>query len=180
MYCKNCGSLIDSDASAKYCSECGFAFSTSPGSNDNFVNHSINCNSSPISSTEYRTSQLKGHVQIIGIFELIIGAFLLLGSFVLIGVRSLVLNNAHHIEGASISEINVGMSVLLILGLFLALFSLFVLLSGIGLLKNKKWSRVTSMIVGALAISSFPLGTIFGAFSLYYLSRPEMSAVLVN
>lgn len=180
MYCKNCGSLLDSDESSKFCSSCGFALSASSGETSKFVNKSTNYNSPSVATNKYHLSQLKGNLQIIGIFELIIGAFLLLGSLLMIGVRYFVINNVQNIDPSSIQDFNIGMQVLLAMGLFLLVVALFIFVSGIGLLQSKKWSRVTSMIVGALAIFSFPVGTIFGAFTLYYLSRPETSSVLVN
>lgn len=177
MYCKNCGSLLDQDSS-KFCSNCGFAISNGINEGISFVN---NKNTYPGSNVTRgpSVSQLKSYSQIIGIFELLIGAFMLFGAILLFLVRSYAIKNVSMMENST-RNFYLGMNILLVMGFVLVLFAIFVTASGIGLLQGKKWSKISSMIVGGLAIFSFPLGTLFGCFTLYYLSRPEISQVLVK
>jgi len=46
-------------------------------------------------------------------------------------------------------------------------------LAGYGLLKRLPWARILAMVLGALALLSFPLGTALGAYALWALTRPE-------
>lgn len=177
MFCKQCGSPIDLDNSAKFCSNCGFAFSNKFNGNISFVNDQNTYPGSYVKKGP-SISQLRSYTQIIGIFELVIGAFMLFGSMILFLVRSVAFRNVSSMN--TTSNFYAGMNVLLVLGIVLGLFALFVIISGIGLLQGKKWSKISSMIVGALAIFSFPLGTLFGCFTLYSLSRPEISQILVK
>jgi hypothetical protein len=42
-----------------------------------------------------------------------------------------------------------------------------------GLRQNKSWARLTSRAIGFLLLFGFPVGTLFGAMLLYYLSGKE-------
>ena len=95
-------------------------------------------------------------------------------------VRNFAMHNISATDIESVKDFNFGMNILLGIGILVMLLSIFVLASGIGLLKSKKWSKISSLIVGALSIFSFPLGTIFGVFTLYYLTKPEVSEILIN
>ncbi len=180
MYCKNCGSYLDPEDSANFCSNCGFDISNKTTDKVIFVNQGDSNNSAPVMKNGVSISQLKSYSQIIGVFEILIGAFLFFGSMLLFLIRSYAIKNVSMMEVRSVRSFYLSMNILVILGIFLVLFGIFVFISGIGLLKGKKWSKITSMIVGALSIFSFPLGTLFGVFTLYYLSNPEMSQVLTN
>ena len=180
MFCKNCGSQLDLDDSAQYCASCGYPINKMASSTKNFVKSPATTSYQPAMPKDYKISQLKGYIQIIAVFEVIIGAFLLIGSVILFAVRNYAIHNVSMQDVDSVKGFNFGMGLLLGLGLLLLLYAIFVLSSGIGLLKGKKWSRTSSLVVGGLSVFSFPLGTLFGCFTLYYLTRPEISDVLVN
>src|SRR5690606_25152308 len=46
-------------------------------------------------------------------------------------------------------------------------------LAGYGLLKRFARGRVLAMVLGALALLSFPIGTALGVYALWALTRPE-------
>jgi hypothetical protein len=57
--------------------------------------------------------------------------------------------------------------------LFLLAVSLPGLAAGIGLLRYKPWARVLTIVLSALNLLNFPLGTIVGAYGLYVMLSDE-------
>ncbi|HUF48695.1 MAG TPA: hypothetical protein VMM93_12840, partial [Vicinamibacterales bacterium] len=51
------------------------------------------------------------------------------------------------------------------------------LLCGWGLLKFGKWARVLAIILGAIALIEFPLGTLFGVYVLVVMFRKDGEAL---
>jgi hypothetical protein len=47
------------------------------------------------------------------------------------------------------------------------------LIAGWGLRRRAGWARVAAMVLGALSILSFPIGTLLGGYTLWALTRPE-------
>ena len=180
MYCKNCGSQLDSDDSAQFCSSCGYSLVKGNHGKPVYVNKPIEVTPSPSMTHASKIKDLKSYIQIIAVFELVIGALLLVGSFLILAVRRFAITNITLTDVESVNSFNFGMSLLLGMGILIFLYATFVLVSGIGLLKSKKWAKATSLVVGALSVFSFPLGTIFGVFTLYNLTQPETSEILIN
>ena len=60
-------------------------------------------------------------------------------------------------------------------GLFVAvlLISIPGLLAGIGMLKLQPWARITAIIVCALILIAFPLGTVVGGYGLWVMLSGE-------
>jgi hypothetical protein len=60
---------------------------------------------------------------------------------------------------------------------FLIVLSLPGIIAGLGLLKFRPWARILAIIVGALHLLSFPLGTALGVYTLVVLLHNEMPTV---
>jgi len=60
---------------------------------------------------------------------------------------------------------------------FLIVLSLPGIIAGLGLLKFRPWARILAIIVGALHLLSFPLGTALGVYTLVVLLNNEAPAV---
>lgn len=52
------------------------------------------------------------------------------------------------------------------------------LIGGFGLLKHQSWARVLVLILGVLALFSFPVGTALGIYTIWVLTRPEVNSLL--
>lgn len=48
------------------------------------------------------------------------------------------------------------------------------LIGGLALLSRRSWARVYAMVLAALLLFWFPLGTILGTYTLYVLLQPEI------
>jgi len=121
------------------------------------------------------------HVKIIAALFILVGAVLLLGAFftpLLLGVLATIVGASEDRDAA------VGAAVLGLTGV-VASVVLFVLavpyvVCGWGLLKLKNWARVVGIILSALALMSFPLGTIFGVYALVILFKKETEALFAT
>jgi hypothetical protein len=60
---------------------------------------------------------------------------------------------------------------------FLIVIALPGMIAGIGLLKMRPWARIVAIVVGALHILSFPLGTALGIYTLWVLLNAETEAL---
>jgi hypothetical protein len=49
-------------------------------------------------------------------------------------------------------------------------------LAGIGIRGHRKWGRILGIVMGALALTSFPIGTAIGIFALVVLLDKEVGA----
>lgn len=63
--------------------------------------------------------------------------------------------------------VNIAMVVLIVL-------SIPGIIAGIGLLKRKEWARILTLILSALDLFNFPLGTALGIYSIWALVQPEV------
>ena len=51
---------------------------------------------------------------------------------------------------------------------------------GIGLLKRKRWARILGIVLGAVALIRFPIGTAFGVYALVILFRKDTEALFTG
>jgi hypothetical protein len=111
-----------------------------------------------------RSEDISFHVKIVGwltvisnaIF-LVIGAFLL---FLLVGIGAASGDS----EAFGVLSV-VGTA----LGGFLALLGLPGVIAGIGLLNRAGWGRILALIIAALGLLNFPVGTALGAYTFWVL-----------
>jgi hypothetical protein len=52
------------------------------------------------------------------------------------------------------------------------------LIAGIALLKHKSWARIVAIILAILALTSFPIGTAAGVYTLWVLTHKETEQLL--
>jgi len=63
---------------------------------------------------------------------------------------------------------------------FLGLTSLPEIIAGFALLARKKWSRLVSLIVAALGLLKFPIGTLVGIYVIWVMLQDETIQYLNN
>jgi hypothetical protein len=59
--------------------------------------------------------------------------------------------------------------VALFVGALMALLALPGIIAGYGLLKRRSWGRVVGIVIAALNVVNFPVGTIIGLYALWVL-----------
>ena len=105
------------------------------------------------------------HVQLIGIFWIVLGSISFLAGFIIFGILLGIsffpdLGN----EAPAILRI-IGSSV----GLFLWILSVPKIICGIGLLKRCEWARILTLVIAFLGLFNIPLGTALGIYSFIIL-----------
>ncbi len=111
---------------------------------------------------------MEQHYKIVGVVQIIYGAF-----FVMLGlVIFLIVAGAGALSGDRTAIFVTGTVATIVGGLFV-IFSAPSIIAGIGVLKGRQWGRILTIVLSAIHLLNFPIGTIVGAYSLWaMLSEP--------
>lgn len=119
---------------------------------------------------------MEQHVKILGVLYIVLGALGILGALVILlvfgGVAGIVGVAAHEEPNARLAAPIVG-AVGIGVFLFLLVASLPGIIAGYGLLQLRPWARILAIILSALNLVNFPLGTLVGAYGLWILLSAE-------
>ncbi|MCS6845223.1 MAG: hypothetical protein NZ528_13025 [Caldilineales bacterium] len=122
---------------------------------------------------------LHSHVQIIGWLRIISAVF-----YGLLGVGIAAFLFVIGVYASSEAGDPTAFLALLIGAIVMALvllpWALLCLLAGVGLLRRRAWGRYLALVVGALDLFNFPLGTLLGVYSLYILLQKSADAYFVG
>lgn len=121
--------------------------------------------------TEQRNT-METHVQIVGILALVWGALAVAGGLLM----SLFTGAALFPMMGSVGSLEAGM--LSIMFLIMLLLAALAIATGVGLLKHHPWARTLGFVVAALSLFGFPVGTAFGIYAFWVLTRPETEDLL--
>jgi hypothetical protein len=66
------------------------------------------------------------------------------------------------------------------LGTFLLMLSLPGIIAGVGLLKYRQWARILTIVLSALNLMNFPIGTILGIYGLWVMLSDEGSRLFAQ
>jgi hypothetical protein len=121
---------------------------------------------------------MKAHLKAVGVIDLLTGVvFTVTGVLVSLGV----LVFGPWINGGALWQQEGGIVALAIMlavgGVFFAL-GIPSLIAGIGLLKQKGWAHTLAIILAILAVTSFPIGTAAGVYTLWVLTHRETEQLL--
>ncbi|MFQ5981568.1 MAG: hypothetical protein ACE5OZ_25775 [Candidatus Heimdallarchaeota archaeon] len=173
--CPNCGTPYFPED--EFCSSCGDPIPKFPPPQE------TKPRDSPI-ITNQRIEDLKGYVQMIGIVEIVFGALaLVLGIFSLVAavfVPLIMMDEDVAEEVGSETSLQTDNATLAIfVGVLIFVFAVLVILYGImavingkRLLEYQRSGRTGTMIIAAISLINFPIGTLFGAAALYVLTQP--------
>lgn len=112
---------------------------------------------------------MERHIKLVGALQI---AYSLLGI-----VMGIIVFTLFHLIGDFVDDheaefvLSIVANVLLIM---IAVLSIPGLLAGIGLLKEKEWARILTLIVSVFQLLSFPLGTALGVYSIWAMVQPEI------
>jgi hypothetical protein len=111
---------------------------------------------------------MENHIKAVGILSIGLSALaILIGGFVFFLLAGIGI--AVHEEEASIILPTIG----IVVGVFFLLISIPGIIGGLGVLKQKEWARILVLIISALHLLNFPIGTAIGAYSIWVLVQPE-------
>ncbi len=167
-YCPNCGALYFPED--QFCSKCG-ALVNSTSSTEEITQ------SKPKTLDSTRIQEYKSYIQIIGIVEIVFGVLgLVVGGFAIIlaGFFSSIIEG-DEVDTPNESEVADFVTAMIFLAaILIILFGIVAIISGKKLMEYQKSGRIGTMLIGALSLLNIPIGTIFGVFVLYILTRPEV------
>ncbi|MGH9831424.1 MAG: hypothetical protein ACREBD_31300 [Blastocatellia bacterium] len=116
---------------------------------------------------------MEKHIQILGIIYIALGALGILAALLLFIVV---------VSGGLLSGDRQAIAITTTTGTLIALFLLLIsvpgVIGGIGLLQRYWWARPLLIVIGALNLFSFPLGTAVGVYTLWALLKPETRELL--
>jgi hypothetical protein len=114
---------------------------------------------------------METHVKVLGVLFIVLSALGTLAAFVVFTLFSVA--GVATAAGASGGDAAVALPILGLAGTALASFLLILslpgLVAGIGLLKYKPWARILSIVLSALNLINFPIGTVVGVYGLWVL-----------
>ena len=115
------------------------------------------------------------HVKTVAILSIIFGALLAFLGLALFGLIA----GAGVVSGEQEALIVTGSVGMLVGGLFVTL-ALPAILGGVGLLKRRNWGRILILIVAALSLLNFPLGTAYGIYAFWVLLNDQTRPLFVQ
>lgn len=118
---------------------------------------------------------MKQHVSILGILYTVFGALGLLGAVLMLflfgGLAGIVSVAAKGDDAAIAAPILGVLAVVFFVALLV--FSIPGLVVGIGLLKLQPWARIGGLVLSAVNLFNFPIGTALGAYGLWVLMSKD-------
>lgn len=119
---------------------------------------------------------MEQHIKILGVLNIVWGAIGALGGIVILmifgGAYGIVETVVGHDPDAFIA-----LPIIAIIGgaisILLLLLSIPAIIIGIGLVMLKSWARILAIIISALHLLNFPIGTALGIYGLWVLLSQE-------
>ena len=129
---------------------------------------------------------LTTHRKIVGICHLVVGALSFLPTIVMTamfgGIYAIMeIGSRHATDAADAADVaeakaifGIGLGViLLIVMITTALVGVLSLAAGAGVLLRRRWGDLMAMVLGVLALFNVPVGTAFGAYTLWVLMKAD-------
>jgi hypothetical protein len=111
---------------------------------------------------------MRTHIKVVAIINIIFGALGVLG-----GLGVLLGGTFGSLMSGSFVGAIAGTAVSATIGIVLACLAGVRMLAGFGLMNGKSWARFTIIVVSALGLFNFWVGTVLGAYSLWVLLSTE-------
>jgi hypothetical protein len=181
--CPKCKNKIDPDSN--FCINCGFSINN----NNIFNKKTINENRFGANLiSDQLQNPTERNLQIIAVFEFIMGSFFFISAFVIIfasyyfnkAIQSNkeFLSNQFNIDFFSENN-NDFLEILFFIILFaFLLYGVLCVAFGLGLYYMKKWGKTGTMVISGIGMLIFPIGTLAGGLLIYYLTRKEIDSFL--
>ena len=125
---------------------------------------------------------METHVKVLGVANLAVGGCMLLAAVFLF----LTMGGVAGIVGATAEPQDAAIAIPILglagtaLAAFLTFFALPSLITGYGLLSFKPWARVVGIVLSAISLVNFPVGTALGAYGLWVLLNKETERLFNN
>lgn len=119
-------------------------------------------------------------IRLLGILNIVWGSFGIVAALIIMilfgGAVGIIGMASRHEPDAAIA-IPIVSLVGSVIWIILVITSLPALVTGIGLVRMTRWSRIAGIILSALHLFSFPIGTALGIFGLWVLLSGETASI---
>lgn len=124
---------------------------------------------------------MEQHIKVLGYLFIVFGILGLIGALVVFvvgaGAAATIGSQAGNDADAAGAALASGGCMTAIAAL-VGILSIPNFLAGWGLLNRKPWARILSIILGILALPSFPIGTAIGVYALWVMFNDETKRLL--
>jgi len=161
MYCPHCGKPVQ--VAQFYCPECGKALTGVPTAPESPAGAGSTLPLSAPPPAQSRPRDLAWHIRLLGIFWIIYGGLRI--------IPALFFMSLTHVGMPFLPWPVRGWlaPVLFPLGILFTATAVAGLIAGWGLFQREPWARVLALVLGALALIHFPIGTALGIYTLWVL-----------
>lgn len=111
---------------------------------------------------------MEKHINVVAILQIGLSIFNLILVILFYTIMSLIGGFINDPEGSVIIEL-----IAKVISIFLILISIPGILASIGIYKRKEWGRVLAILIGAVQLFCFPIGTAIGIYTIWALIQPE-------
>jgi hypothetical protein len=108
------------------------------------------------------------HIKIVGVLQIVYGAF-----FVLLGLTIFVIVAGVGALSRDRDAMIITGTVATVVASLFVIFSIPSIIGGIGVLKRREWGRIVTIVLSAIHLLNFPIGTIVGAYSIWALLNEQ-------
>jgi hypothetical protein len=123
------------------------------------------------------------HVKVLAVLYIVFGAlgtlaaFAVMAAFGIAGIASAAAVSSDPDAWIALPIIGITGTAL---GIFLLIVSVPGIIAGIGLLKYRPWARILTIVISALNLIHFPIGTILGVYGLWVMLSDEGSRLFAT
>ena len=114
------------------------------------------------------------HVKVLAVLTLVLGVLGMLGVLAItfaFGIAGVAVGTSHD-ENAGFALGILGLTGMALVTI-LVVTSVASIVCGYGLLKRRRWARIFGIVLAAVELINFPLGTALGAYALWVLFNKE-------
>jgi hypothetical protein len=118
---------------------------------------------------------MEGHVKAVALIYIVLGFLAVIAAIAMFGI----LAGAGVISGDRTAMLTTGI-IGTVLAAALVIMSVPSIIAGFGLLKMKNWARVLTIILDALNLFGFPIGTAIGVYTLWVLLNDQTTRLFMT
>lgn len=118
---------------------------------------------------------MEQHIKIVSIIYIVFGVLGMLAALVIF-----VLGAGAGLMSGQAEEAVAGGTCGLVIAVIVAVLSLPSLIAGIGLKNRKEWARILTIVLSAINLLNFPLGTAIGGYALWVLLNEQSKPYFVR
>jgi hypothetical protein len=125
---------------------------------------------------------MESHIKAVGLLHVILGSLGILAGLVVMVVFGALAGVVQFSDSSRNSALAVPVlgAIGTMIFIVVVLISVPGLIGGIGLMRMAPWARIFMIVISAIELLHFPLGTALGIYGLWVLTKPETEALMAS